>query len=50
MHYMVEPSDAQSFYSVNTVTVNVSTEFLFIDDSDLEKPGINNYPEDFSAE
>lgn len=47
MYYVVEPNDAKSFYPVNTVTVKVSTEFLFIDDSDLEKPGINYYPEDF---
>ena len=47
MHYMVEPNDAKSFYQVNTVIVKVSTEFLFIDDSNLEKPGINYYPGDF---
>ena len=43
----METNEAKRFYPVNTVTVNVSTEFLFIDDSDLEKPGISDYPEDF---
>ena len=47
MYHMVEPNDAKRFYPVNTVTVKGSAEFLFIDDSDLEKPGISDYPEDF---
>lgn len=47
VYYVVEPNDAKSFYPVNTVTVNISTEFLFIDDLDLENPGINYYPGDF---
>ena len=47
VYYVVEPNDAKSFYPVNTVTVKISTEFLFIDDTDLEKPGINYYPGDF---
>jgi hypothetical protein len=47
MYYVVEPNDVKRFYPVNTVTVKISTEFLFIDDLDLEKPTINYYPEDF---
>jgi hypothetical protein len=47
VYYVIEPNDAKSFYPVNTVTVKISTEFLFIDDTDLEKPGINYYPGDF---
>ena len=43
----METNEAKRFYPVNTVTVNVSTEFLFIDDLDLENPGINYYPGDF---
>lgn len=43
----METNDAKRFYPVNTVTVKGSAEFLFIDDSDLEKPGISDYPEDF---
>ena len=47
VYYVVEPNDSKSFYPVNTVIVKVSTEFLIIDDSNLEKPGINYYPGDF---
>ena len=42
MYHMAEPNDAKRFYPVNTVTIKVSAEF-FIDDSNLEKPGINYY-------
>ena len=47
VYYVGEPNDAKSFYPVNTVTVKVSTELLFMDDSDLENPGVNYYPEVF---
>ena len=47
MYYVVEPNDAKRFYPLNTVNVKVSTGFLIIDDSGLEKPGINYFLEDF---